>query len=136
MGDTVNLASRIEGLNKFYGTEILLSHSTWQVVREVFEARLVDVVAVKGKTIPVRIYELLGERGAVDPVRTRFAAAYEKALELYFARRFAEAAAAFALLVTEDPADRAASVLHERCRRYESEPPPSDWQGEHVLEHK
>ncbi len=136
MGDTVNLASRIEGLNKVYGTEILINETTWRHVNQAFATRLVDVVAVKGKTIPVRIYELLGERGAVDPVLTRFAAAYEQALDLYFARRFAEAASAFAVLVQENPENRAASVLEERCQRFQSEPPPANWQGEHVLDHK
>lgn len=136
MGDTVNLGSRLEALNKVYGTEILLSESTWQLARSAFEARFLDVVAVKGKSIPVRIYELLCERGQLDPARARFIADYEEALASYFDRRFSAAAAQFARLVEQDPSDRPSAILHSRCQRYLAEPPPADWQGEYVLDHK
>ncbi|MEY4488601.1 MAG: Adenylate cyclase 2 [Verrucomicrobiota bacterium] len=136
MGDTVNLGSRLEGLNKFYGTEILVSGATWQLARADFEARLVDLVAVKGKSIPVRIYELLAERGGLDPVRTRFVADYEAALDAYFARRFTDATAAFAQLAAQDPQDRPAALLLARCQAYLASPPAADWQGAYVLDHK
>ncbi|MDX1336188.1 MAG: adenylate/guanylate cyclase domain-containing protein, partial [Gammaproteobacteria bacterium] len=61
IGDGVNLASRLEGLNKQYGTWIMLSEATYQLVQDNFECHLLDEVVVKGKTRPVRVYELLGE---------------------------------------------------------------------------
>lgn len=136
MGDTVNVGSRLEGLNRLYGTDIILSESTWQLARDSFEARLLDVVAVKGKSIPVRIYELLGEKGALDPARARFVADYELALEAYFARRFADAAEHFSQLMKLDPTDRPSVLLHQRCQHYLVQPPPAGWQGEYVLDHK
>jgi class 3 adenylate cyclase len=136
MGDTVNLGSRLESLNKVYGTEILISESTWQRVRTSFDARFIDVVAVKGKSIPVRIYELLGEHGGLAPARARFVADYEQALACYFDRRFSDAVARFGTLLAQDPADRPAAVLHERCQRFLATPPPDDWDGLHILDHK
>ncbi|MEX1115879.1 MAG: adenylate/guanylate cyclase domain-containing protein [Akkermansiaceae bacterium] len=136
MGDTVNLGSRLEGLNRVYGTDIILSESTWQLARENFEARLLDVVAVKGKSIPVRIYELLGEKGSLDPARTCFVADYEQALGCYLARQFAEGAERFSQLMELDPTDQASALLHLRCQHYLVQPPPATWQGEYVLDHK
>ncbi|MFO1471480.1 MAG: adenylate/guanylate cyclase domain-containing protein [Turneriella sp.] len=62
MGDTVNLSSRLEGINKFYNTSIVASESTWLLVKDQIAGRALDIVAVKGKSHGVRVYELLGLR--------------------------------------------------------------------------
>jgi adenylate cyclase len=131
MGDGVNLASRLEGLNKQYGTFILVSASVERDARERFHFRRVDRVAVKGKREGVEIFELLGRREAAAP-RPAFVARYEQALYAYFARRFDDA---LAILdgCADDPPSR---VLAERCRRFRAEGPPPDWDGVYVAKDK
>jgi class 3 adenylate cyclase len=136
MGDTVNLASRLEGLNKFYGTQILISEATWQLVKGAFEARFIDVVAVKGKSIPVRIYELLCERGRLTETHTRLVKGHEQAMELYLARQFAAAAGCFEKLVAAHPEDQPIALMLDRSRQFLANPPPAAWQGEFVMDSK
>jgi len=108
MGDVVNLASRLEGLNKFYGTQILISESTWQLAKDAIDARFIDVVAVKGKQIPVRIYEVICERGGMAPAQENLVAAYEKAMQLYLAREFKQCAELLEKLSVAHPDDAVA----------------------------
>ena len=89
IGDNVNLASRLEGLNKYYGTNILISDTTAKALENGFILRDVDLVRVKGKAQGVRIHELIGE-GAPDPELARFLELYHQALSLYREKRFAE----------------------------------------------
>jgi adenylate cyclase len=128
MGDGVNLASRLEGLNKRYGTSIIASETIFEAAREEFSFRLLDRVAVKGKAKGVRIYELLGPRGPAPAAVER----YEGALALYFARRFDEAMAALAGCGD----DRPSAALHERCATLARTPPPATWDGVWVFEEK
>jgi adenylate cyclase len=136
MGDMVNLASRLEGLNKFYGTQILASESTWQLARDTVDMRFIDVVAVKGKQIPVRIYEVIGERGGMAAAQAALVAGYEEAMALHLSRRFREAAARFEQLVLAHPEDHPSALMLERSRRFADAPPPDEWQGEFVMESK
>jgi adenylate cyclase len=131
MGDGVNLASRLEGLNKQYGTFILVSGSVEREAREHFLFRRVDRVAVKGKREGVEIFELLGRRDTAVP-RPEVVVRYERALDAYFARRFDDA-----LAILDGCGDDAPSrVLAERCRRFRAEGPPSDWDGIYVAKEK
>lgn len=132
MGDTVNLASRLEGLNKVYRTQILISESTRNLAKDAVETRLIDIVAVKGKTVPVRIYELIAECGEITPDQMDLVAGYERAFDLYLERRFEEAIAGFEALSARYPDDHATSVLLGRARRMLLIPPSLDWQGEFV----
>jgi adenylate cyclase len=91
VGDAVNLASRLEGLNKFYGTSVLLSESTFAEVRGAVVARPVDWVSVKGKSRAVLVYELLGLAGEAPAGAEELAAVYGRALGLYRERRWDEA---------------------------------------------
>jgi adenylate cyclase len=127
MGDAVNLASRLEGLNKQYGTSIIASDRIVEDAREHFDFRLLDLVAVKGKTDAVRIYELLGQKGAGSAMR-EIVKAYEVAFEAYVARNFGEA---IAILARNDN-DPPSAILLNRCRAFQETPPPVDWQGVHV----
>jgi adenylate cyclase len=131
MGDGVNLASRLEGLNKQYGTRILVSADVEREARESFWFRRLDRVAVKGKHQGVEVYELVGRRR--DPgERAQVIARYEQALQAYFDRRFDEALA----LIGDACRDRPSQILAERCQRLRVEPPPADWNGVYVAHEK
>jgi adenylate cyclase len=131
MGDGVNLASRLEGLNKQYGTRMLVSAAVEREARQVFWFRRLDRVAVKGKHQGVEVYELLGRRCDMAK-RGQVIVRYEQALEAYFDRRFAEALA----LLADASGDGPSEVLAGRCRRLHAEPPPSDWDGVYVAKEK
>jgi adenylate cyclase len=124
MGDTVNLASRLEGLNKHYGTAIIASAPIFAETREEFAFRLLDKVAVKGKTEAIEVYELLGEKGAAA-VMQQTVAVYENAFAAYTARKFAEATD----MLASQPNDPPSRALRERCQAFQQAPPPSDWDG-------
>jgi adenylate cyclase len=126
LGDGVNLASRLEGLNKQYGTTVLVTEAVYADTKEAFDFRLVDVVAVKGKTRGVRVYELLGRAGAGSLRATE--RAYERALERYWARDFAGALA----ILEAQPDDMPSRVLAERARLLAADPPPAEWNGVYV----
>ena len=128
LGDGVNLAARLEGLNKQYGTTLLVSDAVREAVGPAFVFRFLDVVAVSGKGQAVRVYELLGSEAAAGP-RVERAKAYEAALALYLGREFARALAAFEAVAAEDPP---AAVLASRCRSFSRNPPPPDWDGTYV----
>jgi adenylate cyclase len=132
MGDTMNLASRLEGAGKIYGVSILAGQETERRVRSEILAREVDIIRVVGKAQPVRIYELLGERGSAPGEIIERADRFGRALAAYRARRFAEARAAFAAL----HGDPVAVLYAERARRAAAEPPPADWDGGHTLDRK
>jgi adenylate cyclase len=136
LGDAVNLASRLEGANKVYGTEILVGEETYEQARGRVEARSVDVVRVKGKTQGVTIYELLAPRGALPEAAQDWLARWETAMSLYRARRFAEARDAFAALRAEKPGDPVAALYVERCQGYLATPPPDGWDGVHEMHEK
>ena len=131
IGDGINLASRIEGLNKVYGTTLLASETVFEAARNVIEFRLIDWVAVKGKKRKVAIYEPLFERAGSE-VRPEWVDQYEQGLSLYMTRDFAGALRLFEALA-DDPPSR---VLAGRCREFSANPPPGDWAGVFVSETK
>jgi adenylate cyclase len=131
IGDTVNLASRLEGLNKSYGTEILLSAATYELVKSRVVARPIDRVAVKGKHASILIYELLGLANEVEPAIEAHANRHADALESYFARRWDDAIAELSI-----SDDKAAHLILERARAYKLAPPPDDWDGTHRMTSK
>jgi adenylate cyclase len=126
VGDAVNLGARLEALTKAYDAEILVGERARELAGDRFVFRELDTVRVKGKDRVVRVYELLGARGA--PVRVdleRFAAA----LAAYRARRFADAETGFQAALDACPDDGPARALLERARRLGAAPPPADWDG-------
>jgi adenylate cyclase len=131
LGDGVNLAARLEPLCKQYGLGVLASETIVEQTQDEFVFRLVDRVAVKGKSEPVRVFELLGAAGACDDALP-VARAYERALEAYFARDFARAMEVLRPLV-DDPPSR---VLVRRCEALLAAPPPGDWNGVYVAKSK
>jgi adenylate cyclase len=121
IGDGVNIASRLESLNKFYNTGILISDTTNQELEGAFTTRLIDEVVVKGKSKPILIYEVLGSAGAVlSPAQQCFV----RGLELYRQGAFAEAAECFAGGQADDPA---CEVFLARCAHLLQNPPGDNW---------
>jgi adenylate cyclase len=134
MGDQVNLASRMEGANKEYGTEILVTEFTWREVQAHFVGREIDRVRVPGRHEPVAVHELIAVRdGAVSEDAAALAAGFAEALALCRARRFDEALAAFESLAARYPDDGPTAVYRERCGKHALLPPPADWDGVHQL---
>jgi adenylate cyclase len=137
MGDAVNLSSRLEGANKEYGTNIIISESTLTAVREDgFVVRFLDLVAVKGKSEPVAVYELIGQAGQFGTLSPELLATYEEGTRLYRAQRFDEAAARFSEVLAARPADGPSRMYLERCEDLAVAPPPPDWDGVFVMTHK
>jgi adenylate cyclase len=129
LGDTVNLASRLEGLSRFYGTRVLVSASTREATGSAFAWRRVDRVRVKGKSRAVEVYELLGRTGHVSEERLQFARHYEEALDAYRSRLFGEAIFRLEALEAEHADDLSVTRLLELSRGFDAEPPPEDWDG-------
>jgi adenylate cyclase len=123
VGDEVNIASRLEGLNKYYGTQILISPITRHEIGDHYAVRLVDHVQVVGRTHPIPIYEVLGEAGAA---RTDAQRCFDLGLEAYGKRRFSEALELFQRGSVDDAVCR---VFVCRCEHFITQPPPVDWNG-------
>ncbi|PWR21334.1 adenylate/guanylate cyclase domain-containing protein [Zavarzinia aquatilis] len=132
-GDVVNLASRLEGANNHYGSHVIVSGPTAEKLGDAFLLRPIDRLVVKGKTKPVPIFELMGRRSEAGPAQHTLAAAFTAALDLYLARDFTAAEAAFARLAPTDPVS---ALYQERAKRYSETPPPADWDGRYTLETK
>jgi adenylate cyclase len=122
----VNLAARLEALGKQYGVTVLVSDAVVRQVGGEFVFRRIDKVAVKGKSVPVLVHELLGPAGTVP---SPAALAYERALDDYFARRFDAAAAR---LTAHAETDGPSRVLLARSRALLDSPPSPEWDGAYV----
>jgi adenylate cyclase len=136
MGDTVNLAARLEGLGKVYGTRILVSEACRDAATAAIVMRAIDVVAVKGKKIGVRVYEPLALAREANEDAVAVSELSELALDAYLARRWDEAIALFEKILGVLPGDVAATTLRDRARAYRHEPPPADWSGAYVMKEK
>lgn len=132
-GDVVNLASRLEGANKHYGTGVIVSGATAEHLGERFVLRTLDRLVVKGKSQAVPIFELVGRTSEVTPERKAQLAIFDQALDKFLAREFEAAQAGFAELAQEDPV---AALYHARAFAFRLEPPPDNWDGRYVLETK
>ncbi|MDP2689768.1 MAG: adenylate/guanylate cyclase domain-containing protein [Deltaproteobacteria bacterium] len=130
IGDTVNLASRLEGMNKLYGTAVIVSESTREAAGGSFEFRELDLVRVKGKEKPVAIYELAGWKGQGEaPVED-----FHEGLRLFRARDFVAAGKVFNRLAAEG--DGPSMLYAGRCAEYLTSPPPKGWDGVYIAESK
>jgi len=136
MGDMVNLASRLEGANKAYGTALMISEACYAPVKDLVVTRELDLLAVKGKDKPVRVYEVFGEVGKVDADVLALTEAFAAALALYRRRDFAGAEAAFRDILVKNPDDGPSKTYVERCRHLAAEPPGDDWDGVWHLKEK
>lgn len=135
LGDAVNLASRLEGANKFYGSRILIAQPTAERVKDRFLLRKLDVLRVKGKQRPMAVYEVLAEgRGTAD-LQFR-AAQYEAAFELYQRQQWQVAQEKLSELLSRFPADGPAAALNRRIVELSQHPPGPDWDGVYVAKGK
>lgn len=128
MGDAVNLASRLEGANKSYGTRIMIGPETYKDVKDAFVTRMLDDIRVKGKLEPVRVYELMAENeDQLSEAKRQVLPLYNEGIDLYRNRRFEEAKALFEKALAIDPEDGPSKTYLQRCEVCIAEPPPEDW---------
>jgi adenylate cyclase len=129
MGDTVNLASRLESINKLYRSSIILSEETFKLVQDVIEARELDIITVAGKTEPIRIYEAMARTGDLRPEQRVLRDQFGEALEAYRQQDWNGAAKKFEGCLQHVPDDGPTHLLLERIEVLRDHPPPSDWAG-------
>jgi adenylate cyclase len=136
MGDGVNLASRLEGANKEYGTAMMISDATYQKAKNVVTARFLDFLAVKGKKEPVKVFELVCEKGNEPPDWDELHQMYDNAIQLHLDRKWDEAIANFEKILARWPEDGPSQTYLHRCHEYIQNPPPEGWDGRYILTHK
>ena len=137
IGDGVNLGARLEGATKIYGTDIVISESTYRPVSDRVWTRELDFIKVKGKNNPVAVYELVGLRSETVPdQKQQVIEHYEKARQHYLNRKFALAIAGFATVLEIDSHDKAAALHMERCQHWLTNPPIGEWDGAWALTEK
>jgi adenylate cyclase len=129
MGNSVNLASRLEGVNKQYGTWILISEPTYHEGGADFLARKLDQVRVVGIQQPVRLYELLEEERRSTPVLEEALELFEEGLTRFEERRWKEAQGYFERVLKLIPEDGPSQLYIKRCRKFAEKAPPADWDG-------
>jgi adenylate cyclase len=135
MGDSVNLASRLEGINKEYGTRVVISEFTYDRVKDDFFCRELDAVRVKGKARPVKIFELVAFRSEEDP-RTEIIEPFAQALVNYRAQEWDRAEEKFHEVLSMIPEDAAAQLYLQRIANLREEPPGSGWDGVFTMKRK
>lgn len=132
LGDVVNLGARLEPACKDYGVKILISENTYKLAKNAIEARCLDKIVVKGKTVPIAVYELMSEKGNLSSTQETILTQYEKALHFYWDKKWEDAQEILEKLLEKHPEDLASEVLLNRVISYKTTPPPTDWQGEFV----
>ena len=137
MGDTVNLAARLEAAGKDYGVNILVSEMIKKNVDQEMLTRELDLVRVKGKNEPVRLYELISLRSNIPVQLKESTALYEEAFQYYIKKDFNKSINLLNESIrSRGKKDKAANLLIERCEAYISNPPPEDWDGVFTRTHK
>jgi class 3 adenylate cyclase len=136
MGDTVNLASRLESANKFYGTRCLVSQATIAAAAQAVEAREIDRLVVAGQTRPQIVFEIMGRGGELSPEQIALRAHYSDGLAAYRARHWDEATSALKAALAAAPGDGPCMVLLTRVESLRDNPPPADWDGSWRLDQK
>ncbi|HET6222463.1 MAG TPA: adenylate/guanylate cyclase domain-containing protein, partial [Dongiaceae bacterium] len=137
IGDPVNVASRLESLNKRYGTAVIIGEATRRAADDAIQVRALDWVAVYGRAEGIAVYELLAMAEAGDPARFAWVKDYEAGLAAYRARRWEEAVHLFtAANAARDRGDRPSQIFIERCRALLANPPGADWTPVAVLMEK
>ncbi len=133
MSDAVNVASRLEGANKYFSTSTMASEMTVALTGTTFAWRELDAIRVKGRSDPVKIYEPLAESGQQSPEQQDKAAAYAEGLACWRAREFSRAADCFTRVAAVDPPS---ALFRDRAKRLADNPPPPEWEAVNTLEGK
>ncbi|MBW7968731.1 adenylate/guanylate cyclase domain-containing protein [Bradyrhizobium sp. BR 10289] len=136
MGDAVNLASRLELVNKLYGTRILIAQATADAIGQNLELREIDRLAVAGQGAPQPIFEVMGRAGALTAVQEGLRKHYAEGLAAYRSRRFGEARMAFGAALESVPGDGPSRTMLARIAQFEASPPAADWDGAWRLDSK
>lgn len=137
MGDNVNLGSRLEGANKEYGSKIMIADTTYDAVKDFFYTRELDFLVVKGKTKPIKVYELIGlKTDNISQIKLDCVGEYHKALEMFRQQNFKEAIEQFQKSINIDPNEYTSKVYIKRCHHYIEDPPAKDWDGVFLMKTK
>lgn len=129
MGNHVNLAARLEGVNKQYGTAILISENTYEQLEGRFLCRKLDRVRVVGIHKPIRLFELVAEQDSAEPEVRERVERFHEGLARFEARDYAQGAAFFEDFLRKWPGDGPAETFLKRCQEYVQDPPPAHWDG-------
>jgi len=136
-GDSVNLAARLEGVNKEYGTFTLISESTYEQARDFIEAREIDFVRVVGRSKPTRIYELLGKKGFIDESIREVLPLYNEGMKLYKEGKWNKAITCFKKAIEKHPEDGPTLTFLKRCELLQSDSRMGkDWDGIYSISSK
>src|SRR5262249_20764806 len=137
VGDTVNLAARLEGATKYYAVDVLLSQFTLERLKSEIRCREVDLICVKGKTKPVAVFQGLNHHCAETfPNMGATVTAFEQGLKDYRARQWKRAIGRFREALDHHPTDGPSRLYLERCQHYKTNPPGDDWVGAWTMETK
>ena len=129
MGDSVNLAARLEGVNKLYKTETIISEFTFEKVKGDIETRELDRIRVMGKKEPVKIYEVLGRKGELNSQFEAILPLFSQGLQYYSNREWDGALACFEKVLRIREEDGPSLTYRLRCIDYQFQPPPDNWDG-------
>ena len=132
MGDTINMASRLEGACKHYSVPVLVGETTFQMAKDAIEAREVDLIRVVGKSKPERVYQILEEKNQVSPDTQENVATFHQALDLYRNRGWDDALRLFSKIKD----DKLSAMYVVRIQQLKQNPPPADWSGVYDLTQK
>lgn len=132
-GDSVNLAARLEGVNKYYGTNTIISESTCAQARAFIEVRELDRIRVVGRATAVTIYELLGKKGTCGEGLLKAMGYFEQGLGFYREKEWGKAISRFEAVLELCPADEPSAKFIGRCREYRDHPPDEKWDGVFIL---
>jgi adenylate cyclase len=136
MGDNVNLASRLEGLNKVYDTTIMISDVTLKACGDRLVTRPIDLVGVKGKDTKILVHELLGLTNETSSKTVNFCSDFKTAFNAYVKKDWSVGLSLFQKLASENPDDRLSQIYMDRCREYQQNPPDGSWDGGYQFHEK
>ncbi|MDR0312902.1 MAG: adenylate/guanylate cyclase domain-containing protein [Treponema sp.] len=129
IGDTVNVSSRLEGMNKVYRTEIIVSESTYKECKDIFQFRLLDRVSFLGRSGGMNIYELISSKDDTTTGQKKVYEYYEIGLRYYFNQNWSKALSYFNAVIKYQPNDAPSRLMLNRCLQYKNNPPPKEWNG-------
>jgi adenylate cyclase len=136
MGDTVNTAARLEGVNKIYGIYTLIGEATYQAARHRILAREIDSINVVGKTEPITVYEPIDFLSQADETMTQVIEWYARGLAAYRKRSWDQAIDFFNRALEISPEDGPSQAMIQRCLEYTEAPPDMDWNGSYTMKTK
>jgi adenylate cyclase len=129
IGDPVNIASRLEGMNKLFGTKIIISESTYYSAGDSIITRELDLVTAKGTSVPIRIYELVAVEKDISSIQRQKINLFEQGVKKYREKRWDEAKEYFRKAESIEQGDKPSKLYIDRCENFKAQSPPEDWAG-------